>query len=176
MEKSKKEILNDIYQPLSDKAHLFCSMLASDGYEPYLRWFNFANGNSEQEDFATRYYPVPVISVPKLGDLTFDFDCLTLSMSMKIRKALTHNWSAVARKYKMRIYGVANSENDIYAPEMDADTIALMLKASGETDVNICMYLPPSTDYTAFKRLVALKNASEQPHGNQVSMFGGDNA
>jgi len=131
--------LNSIYKPIWDKANVIGRDLQGSGYTAKMGFFN---NHSVKIDgcFVTEYYPIPVIFVEGAGDIGVDLDYVWFEAVLSKEKALSLDYSIIAKNYKFEIYGSQDHLIDIFNEKNAISDIVPCIKDSAETDFCVLFY------------------------------------
>lgn len=134
------DILNSIYEPLCDKSAEISQELKKAGYQVTVQ---FHNNHSVKRNnaFATEYFPIPVISVEKFGDIGVDIDSIWFEAILPKEKAIKLDYANITNRYRIEIYGSDNFLCDLYNEQIDVSKIANNISNSSEMNVCILFYL-----------------------------------
>jgi len=131
--------LNDIYKPIWERTTNIGRDLQELGYKVTK---GFHNNNSIKIDgnFITEFFPIPIITVEGVGDVGIDLDCVWFEVVVPKEKALSLDYTSIAKEYKIEVYGNENYLNDIYNEQISVSEIVPAIKASSETNICVLFY------------------------------------
>ena len=135
--------LNGIYKPIWDRANDIGGDLQDSSYSIKKGFFN---NHSVKIDgnFVTEFFPIPVITIEGVGDIGVDLDHVWYEAVLSKDKALTIDYSSLAKEYNFEIYGSRDYLKDIYNGQTAISDIVPGIKDSPETDFCIQFYLEQS--------------------------------
>ena len=150
--------LNDIYKQICDRADCIDRELQELGHTITK---GFYNNHSAKIDgsFVTELFPIPVITVKGLGDIGVDMDYVWFEVLLPKEKALSLDYTSIAKEYKIEIYGSHDYLKDIYNEQIVISDIVPRIKGSSETDFFVLFYFEQSvaaSDIIAIARTLAL--------------------
>ena len=141
MDASVFDKLNSIYIPMHNKCVELCQYLRDKGCKVSSGFYN-NHSIKINDDFATEYFPIPVISVESIGDIGIDIDNLWLEVVLSKENALKIDYNTLSDKYSFEIYGIENYLSDMYNKHINLLEIENNIKQSEETRVCIAFDLP----------------------------------
>jgi len=150
--------LNDIYKPICDRADSISRDLQELGYTISIGFFN-NHAVRIDGSFITELFPIPVISVKRVGDIGVDLDYVWFEVVFSKEKALSLDYVSIAKEYKFEVYGSREYLKDIYNGQMAVSDIVPGIKDSSETDFCILFYLEQNAaagDIIAITRILVV--------------------
>ena len=142
MDESTREVLNQFYHPIVDKAHeLIAAMTRLHG--GFKTTSGFFNGHYHKNSAGSYYadaYPIPVISVMGLCDIEIDFDGISLTTKLSKKQIQLFDWR-VFGEIPFEVYVVENHLTD-YGNHQSADKISELTLSSAEKEFFVTLSLP----------------------------------
>lgn len=134
------DILNSIYKPLCDKSAEIYQALKDAEYQVTCQFHN-NHSVKRNNDFATEYFPIPVISIENLGDIGVDINSVWFEVVLPKEKAIKLDYANIANRYRVEIYGSDNFLCDLYNEQIDVSKIVSNISNSSEINICILFYL-----------------------------------
>lgn len=141
-----KDLLNDAYRPLCEKAAEFEAAL-SKPYSGFNHSGGFFNRLYSKNYCALRMkdeYPIPIISVGWFCDIGIDFDCLTAVSKIEKRRAAVFDWS-LFNNTSFEVFGAEDTLRS-YGSDKNVDAIGRAVSGSAEKAFLVVFTLPFDTD------------------------------
>ena len=118
-------------------------------------WFNGEFERSEDGQWISQSYPIPVISVKGHCDVEIGFDKITVSTKRKRTDALTRSYKKLL-PYEFEAFGSADCSEIFYRPGMTEEQMKAKLKESDEQEIRFRFLLPWDTDQEQIYEFVKL--------------------
>ena len=150
--------LNSIYMPVCEKAAQIKAKLTDAGFSLTLGFYN--NHYVRRGDgFEVEHFPIPVISVADVGDIGVDIDSIWVETKLAKERAMLLDYPAMARVYKMEVYGADDFLNDFYNDRTDPRETAQKISSSDETAICVLLYFGLEVRADEIAELIRLFNA-----------------
>jgi len=139
------EQLNTVYKPMCEKSGEICDCLQNKGYKISSGFYNNHSKRIDGE-FATEFFPIPIISIENIGDIGIDIDEIWLEVVMPKEKAVDFDYSHIGEKHKFELYGADNYLTDLYNEHLNITDITEKIAASEESRFCILVYFEQDVD------------------------------
>lgn len=137
--------LNEIYEPLHEKAKNIYKEIIDNGYKASLGWYNM-HSVKYKDKYITEFFPIPVITVEKICDIGLDIDTIFVEATISREKALKIDYDFFIQNYNIEVYGVDDYLNDFYNASMKSSDIKLKIQESNENEIHIAAYFHMNLD------------------------------
>lgn len=118
-------------------------------------WFNGEFERSEDGQWISQSYPIPVISVKGYCDVEIGFDKITVSAKRKRTDALMRSYENLL-PYEFEAFGSDDCSKVFYRPGMTTEQMKAKIKESNEQDIRFRFILPWDTDQEQIYEFVKL--------------------
>lgn len=142
MTENTREMLNQIYQPISNMSHELVGALTGlhGGYQITNGFFNGHYHRNADGEYQADAYPISVISVMGLCDIEIDFDGISVTAKLSKESIRRFDWGLLGA-IPFEVYGAEQYLTD-YGSNQNPDEIGNRTQLSAEREFFVSLSLP----------------------------------
>ena len=132
-------LLNEIYQPVCQRASEYRHALAEMGFTCSMGFYNNHSVRDQNGNWRTELFPIAVITVAGLCDIGLDFCHTFVETQMGRAEAVAFVISTLL-PHRFEVYGVRDYLTDFYRDGMDVKETGVRIAKSCEERIGITFY------------------------------------
>ena len=133
-------------------------------FDLYGGWFNGEFERSEDGQWISQAYPIPVISVKGYCDVEIGFNKITVFAKRKCTNSLERSYEKL-QHYDFEVFGSEDCGEVFYRPGMTVEQMKAKLKESNEHEIRFRFLLTWDTDQEQIYDFVKLLRREEFYYG-----------
>lgn len=130
------EILNAVYKPICIIENMLQKRLKLENLEFAKGYYNNHSVKDIKGDWVKEYFPIPVITIPRVCDIGIDINYIFVETKMKREDAIQFDFASLL-PFKFEVYGVNEFLSDIYNSSMPINDICSKIEQSNEREIGI---------------------------------------